>query len=86
MTNEDLINIGFTCVPHFTVGNNVIYNLGRERHLSASSVGTPNEMLFIVDQSEQENVIVLWNYDYDGPLTIEKVKQLLKFFDDESGN
>jgi hypothetical protein len=49
MSNQDLIDIGFKPVPTFTVGNCVTYDLGRRRQLSASCVGTANEMLFICE-------------------------------------
>ena len=44
---EKLIDIGFQELPHFTIVNNLIYDLGRNRHLSFGAIGTPNEMLFI---------------------------------------
>ena len=83
MTNEDLISIGFKPMPHFTVTNSVIYDLGRYRQLSAGCVGTPNETLFIMEPKEGEDNAIVWdlvclhNYDYDGYLIIEKVKGLI---------
>lgn len=82
MTNQDLIEIGFKKIPHFTVANSVIYQLGRHRHLSAGCVGTPNEMLWIcaTDDNDEKiitDLICIHNYDYDGYLTIEKVKSLI---------
>lgn len=91
ITNEDLIKLGFTQIPHFTIGNNVVFDLGRNRYLSASGVGTPNEFLYINDVSEAdsrkiENLICIHNFDYDGYLTIEKVEVLLKFFSSAKKN
>lgn len=82
MTNQDLIQIGFKEIPHFTIGNTVIYDLGRNRQLSASAVGTPNEMLFIceIDQNDEKEItdlVCLHNYDYDKELKIEKVKAII---------
>ena len=83
MTNEDLISIGFKPMPHYTVANSVVYDLGRDRQLSAGCVGTPNETLFIMELKEEEDntiicdLVCLHNYDYDGYLTIEKVKGLI---------
>lgn len=82
MTNEDLIEIGFIKIPHFTIANSVIYPLGRHRTLSAGCVGTPNEMLWICtaddqDESKITDLICIHNWDYDGALTIEKVKGLI---------
>ena len=82
LTEEILIEMGFQHFPHFTVGNIMVYNLGRNRHLSIGSVGTPNEMLFIVEhhsnlQSQIENLICLHNYDYDGYLSKSKLNDLI---------
>lgn len=82
MTNKNLIELGFTALPHTTIGNSVIFDLGRHRQLCASSVGTCNEMLFITeinssDPKEITAIVVLHNYDYDGQLPVEKVKSLI---------
>lgn len=82
MTNDDLIRIGFEPIPHFTVTDGHIYKLGRHRQISVGNVGTPNEMLFITETSDQDqkevtDVICIHNYDYDGYLTEEKVINLI---------
>jgi len=82
MTNKDLIEIGFKKIPHFTIANSVIYPLGRHRLLSAGCVGTPNEMLWICETDNQNetkitDLVCIHNWDYDGTLTIEKVKTLI---------
>ena len=79
MNNDDLIKLGFIPIPHFTIGNSVTYDLGRCRLLSASSVGTPNEMIFIIQTDDDvpskiSDIICLHNYDYDGYITEEKIK------------
>lgn len=50
-------------------------DLGRNRVLVVSNPGTPNEMLFIEDISTKPNidVVTLWNYDYDGYLTFDRL-------------
>lgn len=83
ITNDDLIKIGFKSIPNFTVTNSVIYDLGRNRYLSAGDVGTPNEMVFICetdakDKNKITDTICLHNYDYDGFITEEKVKALIE--------
>jgi len=82
MTNNDLIKIGFEKIPTFTIQDSVIYKLGRSRNLSAGCVGTPNEMLFIcetdhLNDKKVTDIVCIHNYDYDGYLTIEKVKNLI---------
>ena len=82
MTTDELKEIGFKDMPNFTVMGSLIYDLGRNRHLSVGCVGTPNEMVFICSDSTQtgiiEEVIVLKNYDYDGFTSIETIKELVK--------
>jgi len=78
MTTEDLINIGFEAIPHYTITDSHVYKLGRRRHLSIGNVGTPNEMMWICETSDQDekfitDLICLHNYDYDGYLTKEKI-------------
>lgn len=83
ITNQDLINIGFEPIPHYTVTNSVTYHLGRRTYLSAGSVGTPNEMLFIYSLDDDNDklitdIITLHNYDYDGYLTVPKVLDIIR--------
>ena len=82
-TTELELEIGFKKIPHFTIANSVVYDLGRNRQLSAGCVGTPNEMLWICEIDEKDNMkvtdlVCLHNWDYDKELTIEKVKTLIK--------
>lgn len=79
---QNLIDIGFKEIPHFTVGNNLLYDLGRHRQLSASSIETPCEMMFVVELDRDNpkkitDLVCLHNYDYDGYLTLEKVKNII---------
>jgi len=83
MNRQDLINLGFQELPHFTVNNSLLYDLGRRKYLSVGSTGTPNEMLFIYERNEDNpqkinDIIVLHNYDYDGLLTKKKISTLIK--------
>lgn len=83
MTNEEILkSIGFKTIPHYTVMNAVVYDLGRNRSLSAGSIGTPNEVLFICETdydnpTKVTDLICLHNYDHDGFLTIEKVQAII---------
>lgn len=82
MTNDDLIKIGFEIFPQITLGKSVIYNLKRRRILFASGVGTPNEIIYLCEldsdmSSQIVDSICIYNYDYDGSLTIEKVQLLI---------
>ena len=82
MTSDDLVLIGFEPIPHFTVSNSHIYKLGRHRQISVAAVGTPNEMMFITETSDQDEknvteIICLHNYDYDGYLTKKKILNII---------
>ena len=82
LSNDDLLDIGYREIPHFTVSGSIIYDLGRNRILSAGCVGTPNEMLWIceidtMDKRKITDLVCLHNYDYDGYLTLSKVKGLI---------
>lgn len=82
MTKQDLIKLGFKEIPHFTVMDSVIFDLGRRRTLSAGCIGTPNEMVFICETDEKNDKkitdsICLHNYDYDGYLTESKIKSII---------
>lgn len=77
-----LIKLGFKESPHLILTNNLIYDLGRNRQLSFSCIGTPNEMLFLCELNEEDNrkiddLICLRNYDYDGYTTVEEIEQLI---------
>ena len=82
MRREDLYNLGFKELPHFTIGNSLIFDLGRRRYLTLSSFATPNEILFIGeldDKNDKEvtDLICIWNYDYDGYITEERIKNII---------
>lgn len=84
LKNEDLISIGFKPYAHFSVMNTVCLDVGRCRQIKFGCVGTPNEVVFIVhrwgDTCEEQDLVCVHNFDYDGYLTIEKVMNILKVF------
>jgi hypothetical protein len=82
LTEEIVLTLGFYKLPHFTIGNNLIFDLPNNRQLSLASVGTPNEMLFISqsDYDDHKNItdiITLHNYDFHGYLSIYKLKTII---------
>jgi hypothetical protein len=82
MTREEVINMGFEPIPHFTITDSLIYDLGRNRYLSIGDVGMPNEMVFICEVNDEnknriDEIIGLHNYDYDGYLTKERLQQFM---------
>ncbi len=84
LTKEQVLELGFKELPHFTVMDSLVYDLGRRRCLSIGCLGTPNEMLFIGQlfnaEDRYQDLITLSNFDYDGYLTLEKLSVLLTFF------
>lgn len=83
--SDDLLidELGFKPIPHFTIANSLILDLGRDRHLSIGSVGTPNEMLFICstdpnNSKKVTDIICLHNYDYDGYMTSETLSKIIQ--------
>jgi len=87
LSNKDFIAIGFKEFSYHTVGNSVSYNLGRRRYLSAVCIGQGNEALFLCEKSEVGNhytdLVCIHNRDYDGFITLEKVKALIGWFGDD---
>lgn len=84
LSEDDCLELGFERLSHYTVANNLIYQLGRNRHLSIGCVGTPNETLFICESDPKDymkinDIICLHNYDYDGYITKSKLKTLISF-------
>ena len=82
LSADDCLDLGFVRLPHFTVADNLIYQLGRNRHLSIGCVGTPNETLFICESDPKDyrkinELICLHNYDYDGYLSKSKLQTLI---------
>ena len=84
LTNSDLESIGFEPLDHFTIGNQLKLSLGRNRFLSAMCIGQGNEAIFICEKSEvgehYTDLICVHNRDYDGFITLERLKALIDWF------
>lgn len=85
LTRDIAKNFGFQEVPHFTIGNSLILDLGRNRYLSLSDLDNCNLMLYLCEHSEENSkevtdIINLHNWDYDKELTVEKLENILKIF------
>jgi len=80
ITEDILLKAGFEKIPHFTISNSLIKDVGRNRQLSIGCVGNPNEMLFIqelVDDGKTINdLICLHNYDYDKFLFVHRLQNI----------
>lgn len=83
MTKDDVLIIGFTLVSTSMILNSLEFDIGRKRYLSLGNVGTPNEMLFIIQKDnigKINDIICISNYDYDGILTCEKLTKIIDIF------
>ncbi len=83
LKEDDLLKLGFKRISHFTIGSSLIFDLNRNRNLSFSNIGTPNEVLFLCQNDEQDkrlitDLICLHNYDFDGYMTLKRIKKLIK--------
>ena len=82
-TYNNVTELGFAKIPTFTLLETYTLKLGRYRYLSLSSLGTPNEMIFICqtpkdDQSVVEDIVCLHNFDFDGNISLQKLSDLVK--------
>lgn len=79
LTPEFLAQEGFYQLPHFTVQDNWLKSIGRDRFISIGCVGTPNEIIFLTEEHppKVDNIIVLKNYDFDGYTTPDKLKSII---------
>lgn len=72
---------GFEELPHMTIMNSLILDLDRRRSLSIGCVAEGNECMFITETDPDnpkntKDLICVHNYDYDGFLTKERLKQM----------
>ena len=85
LNKEQVLELGFKELPHLNILNSLVLDIGRKRQLSIGCLGTPNEVMYIYEIShtnpqEIDDLVCLWNYDYDGYLTLEKLYVILSFF------
>ena len=85
LLEQQLVEIGFTKPHRDGLELSYKYHLGRGRFISAMCLGTGNESMWLcykedMDGEVIDDLICLHNADYDGQLTISKVKHLVEFF------
>ena len=83
MTREEVKELGFEEIPHYTVMGSMLYDLGRGRYLSFGCIGSPNEMIFLCQHDYEDHRIVtdlvsVHNYDYDGYIDKHKLLALME--------
>lgn len=86
LSKGDLESIGFKALKHFTVGEQSKIQLSRGRFLSAMCVGQGNESIWLGhkdNDGEITDLVCVHNRDYDGFITLEKLKALIDWFGGE---
>ena len=80
INKEILTQLGFKPLPHFTVMDSLVLDLGRNRSLSIGCVGNPNEMVFLkeidVDGRTINDLVCLRNFDYDGYTHVHDIQNI----------
>ena len=81
LNEYSLIKRGFQSKPHLVLGKLFLIDVGRNREISVSCIGTPNEMIFLNEyEGFKQTCIPIHNYDYDGFLTEQKLDALISVF------
>lgn len=84
MDRSEALEMGFKELPHPTVMNTLVYDLGRRRSISLGSLGQGNEVIYICEKSQvgehYTDLVCIHNADYDGFITIERLKALIDWF------
>lgn len=87
MNRSEALEIGFKELPHPTIMNTLVYDLGRRRVLSLGCLGQGNEVIYLCEKSKvgdhYEDLVCVHNRDYDGLITSQRLKALIDWF--ESG-
>lgn len=81
LTEDWMRRFDFKKIPHFTIMNSYVLDLGRNRFLSIGCIGEPNEMMWLTEVDEEDNnkindLICIHNYDYDGYLYVHKLQDI----------
>lgn len=78
VTEDILLKCGFSKIPHFTVTNSLILDIGRGRFLSVGNVDDANQMVWLqsISGDKVTDLICVHNYDYDGLLYLHQLQNL----------
>lgn len=81
LTEEWLLKWGFDKIPHFTITNALVKDIGRNRILSVGCVATPNLMVFVGeingnDITDITDLICVHNWDYDQEMYLHQFQNL----------
>lgn len=78
LTEKLLLECGFKNIPHFTVTNSKILDIGRGRFLSIRDIENCNQMMFIhsIYNNKITDLVCVHNYDYDGWLHLHQLQNI----------
>lgn len=78
LTEEWLLKFGFHQLPHFTVMNSFIIDIGRNRKISVGCVGTPNLSVWIQEMEGDKvtDIVCLHNWDYDKEMYVHQLQNI----------
>jgi len=78
VNNKALEKLGFKHNPIVLVSKQYLISLGRNRFLSVSDVGTPNEMVWLqnIEGRDVTDLVCIHNFDYDGEIYIHQLQNL----------
>ena len=89
LKREDLLELGFKELPHPTIMGTIVYELGRNRCISAGCIGAGNEVLYLCKREKvgehyiYTDLVCIHNRDYDGYLTLDRLKQFIHVFENK---
>lgn len=90
MDRSEVLEMGFKELPHLTIANPLIYELGRRRVLSLGCLGSGNEVVYLCEKSEvgdhYTDLVCIHNVDYDGPITKDALAEIIDWFKKNNGS
>ena len=80
LTEDVLLKCGFEKLPHMTVTNSMMLDIGRGRQISIGDIDNCNQMMWLqsIAGKKVTDLICLHNYDYDGWLYVHKLQNIVK--------
>lgn len=75
------LQLGFKELPHFAIGQPLVFDLGRNRHLSIGSISSPNLTVYlcetVIKSNDISDLICIHNWDYDKELYVHKLQNIV---------
>lgn len=80
LTEDILLKAGGYKLPHMTVTDSVLFDIGRDRILSIGCIEDCNQMAWLqhIEGKKVTDLVCIHNYDYDGWLYLHTFQNLFK--------